>query len=436
MSYGCSDLDQAMFSSVPEESDGWRHSTSFSGDFYREPDNVVRGVSMAQAPLDVPGTSSFKGFVDGDFYREPDDILKGMSMSADGETSLYPGSLDFPECLGKVPDCLSKIESSFSITNEQISYILPCAERFLETDTPPSAPSDPFFNFEITTVYVSSTRPYDIGNALLDFLGMKVVSSITKISRKKFTIKADVFVENVMCTLKIRVYHQEQGTYAIEFQRRSGDCVTFNTAYQQATKYLLPRFTAVKNVPEATTYPFPRCKAGKNLLEGEILPLLDMAGLIDLPSLQAESATALADMAQDNQAVATLCNTRAFEEFKKLLQTDQTDVAYPTARMLLLLAQCPEAVPCFADEALLSMMLDKVQSKATSALVQHQLAEVVNAAISRCAATLSEKVCEDVMSALNGAIKVLEVGDVPAYRRLQEAQLTLKSQGSGASGWA
>merc|ERR1711972_957446 len=87
--------------------------------------------------------------------------------------------------------------------------------------------------------------------------------------------------------------------------------------------------------------------------EMEISPLLDMAGIVDVPSLQAESAVALMNMAKD-QAVVPLCTPRAFQEFNKLLQSDQTDVAYPTARMLHFLAQCPAATPYFAEEVLLS----------------------------------------------------------------------------------
>mmetsp|Transcript_35818 Transcript_35818/g.83317 ORF Transcript_35818/g.83317 Transcript_35818/m.83317 type:complete len:442 (+) Transcript_35818:93-1418(+) len=433
--------DPKVLGSGPQGSagSGWRDPTAL-GDYYREPDNVMRGMSLSQASLDVPGRSPFKG-LGGDFFCEPDNVLKGMQIAAEARSSLlHRGPLELQECLkmpdrsrrpdeGKVPD--------LGMTPERLGKArsLSSTERFLEGDVPPSTPSDPYFKFEATTVHMSSSQPWDIGNNLLDFLISKLVASITKVSRAKFAIKADLFVECSMCTVKVRTYKEGLDRYAVEFQRRSGDCVTFNKAFQQATKFLVPRFTPVRSVPEASRdfdSAFARFLRTEN--EGDVTPLLDMAGLVDLPALQAECAAALEDMAQDPRAAAALCSDRAFEEFKKLLQNNQTEVAYPTARMLLFLAQCPEAVPRFTDQTLLSMMLDKVQSAATSALVQQQLAQVLCAAITRCAAKLSRQVADHVMSELVRAIKGL--GDGLTARNLKEAQLVLQFQRARASGWA
>uniref|UniRef100_A0A7S1KYL1 Uncharacterized protein n=1 Tax=Alexandrium catenella TaxID=2925 RepID=A0A7S1KYL1_ALECA len=425
--HGSSDLDPEMFGSAKGDLEGWQHPpASLTGDFYREPDNVYRGLSMSEASLEAPRLSPFKGFTESDFYCEPDDILKGMSMAAEAPASRLGGSLDIYKGFSKSSQCPSKT-----------STVSPGNERFTEADAPPDAPADPFFKLEVTTVHISSRTPSEIGNNLLDFLNTRVVSSIAKVNRRKFTVKADVFVEASACALKARAYREDQGTYAVEFQRRSGDAVAFNRVFQQAANFLSPRFVPVKSTFEAT--PDFDCEELLRLSmtesKGELAPLLDMAGLLDLPSLQAECAAALAEMAQDTHLASRLCTRRTFEDFKKLLQADQTDVAYPTARMLLYLAQCPEAVPCFADRGVLSMMLDKVRSKATSALVQQQLAQALNAAITRCAANFSQKVSDDIMSDLIKAIKDISGRDTPTYRNLKEAQLVLQFQCRGASGW-
>mmetsp|Transcript_126882 Transcript_126882/g.371014 ORF Transcript_126882/g.371014 Transcript_126882/m.371014 type:complete len:428 (+) Transcript_126882:123-1406(+) len=426
MSRGSSDLDPAMIKSMPEDTELWQQPATLTGDFYREPDNVVRGLSLPPASLEVPRLSAFKGFMDSDFYCEPDDILKGISIGAEAQAGLLRGSLDFYKGVSKASESLSKADA-----------ISPGNERFTEADTPPDAPSDPFFKFEATTLRISSRTPYDIGNNILDFLDTRVVSSITKVNRRKFTVKADVFIEPSSCALKARAYREERGTYAVEFQRRSGDSVTFNRVFQQATEFLSPRFIPVKTTLEANsdinTQELYRPSMKDH--QGGAAPLLDMAGLRELPALQAESAAALADMAQDIQMASRLCTRRAFEDIKKLLEADQTDVAYPTARALLLLAQCPEAVPCFADRDLLLSMLHKVQSRATSALVQQQLAQALNAAVTRCAASLSQKVSDDVLSDLIKAVKDPGVGNAQTYRNLQEAQLALQFQCGRAPGW-
>mmetsp|Transcript_71309 Transcript_71309/g.159655 ORF Transcript_71309/g.159655 Transcript_71309/m.159655 type:complete len:426 (-) Transcript_71309:8-1285(-) len=424
-----------MFGSTKEEMEGWQQSpTTLAGDFYREPDNVYRGLSMPAAPLEGAPLAPFKGFMEGEFF-EPDDILKGMNMAAEAHASRL-GSSDMYKGLSKTPGGPSKA-----------SHVSPGDETFTEADTPPDAPTDPFFKLEVTTVRITSRTPWEIGNDMLDFFKTRVVASITKVNRQKFTVKADVFVEASVCALKARAYQEEHGTYAVEFQRRSGDAVTFNRVFQQASKFLSPRFIPVKltekrYTPEAYAEEASSEFGGEELLrssaaesQGELRPLLDMAGLLDLPSLQAECAAALADMAQDTRVACRLCTRHTFEDIKKLLQADCTEVAYPTARVLLYLAQCSEAVSCFSDRGLLSMMLDKVRSKGTSSLVRQQLAQALNAAINRCAATLSRTVSDGIMLDMIAAIQEIGARDSPTYRNLKEAQLVLQFQCGGASGW-
>merc|ERR1712061_298226 len=121
----------------------------------------------------------------------------------------------------------------------------------------------------------------------------------------------------------------------------------------------------MKSLPGAGTIRFPPTEASVKNNQIDILPLLDMAGQVELPELQAESASLLADLAQDGMHVERLCTSAAFKRFKQLLMSDRTEVAYPTACMLQSLVQYPEAAACFADCDIMSTIVEKARSAGT-----------------------------------------------------------------------
>jgi hypothetical protein len=175
-------------------------------------------------------------------------------------------------------------------------------ESFMPTDFPPPSPTDSFFKFEMTTLYVTSTFPYEIGNHLLDFLGKEAVSTITKMRRAKFSIKADVFVDSMMCSLKIRVYRQESGQFAIELQRRSGDTISFNVTFQKLAAYLKPRLYMLTDAPDEPAVLFhsdPLSLPQGTMSDANFAPLFDLAGLVGSPGLQAEASACLSKMTGD-----------------------------------------------------------------------------------------------------------------------------------------
>ena len=114
-------------------------------------------------------------------------------------------------------------------------------ERFDEGDVPPDPPTDRFFELEATTQYATSVAPFEIGNHLLDFFNERVQATLVKMRRPKFGIKADVFIDGLMCRTKVRVYSLDGCRFAIEFQRRSGDAICYNGAYQKARRFLEQR---------------------------------------------------------------------------------------------------------------------------------------------------------------------------------------------------
>jgi len=309
-------------------------------------------------------------------------------------------------------------------------------ENFTESDRPPNKPTDPFFKYEPTTLHVSDVLPSMLGNTLLDILCHDMVSSISKVKREKFLIKVDTFIKSVMCTMKIRIYFEEHTTHAIEFQRRCGDCMAFRSAYHQAALHLKRHFPGIVNAPLDDEVSIPPSLAGNveqdPVGETAISPYLDLAGYVEQPNLQAESATALVDVAENDGTVTSLCTLRAFAEFKKLLRAKQLEVAYPTAQMLLLIARRPEAVPCFTDPELLRNILEKVRSAATGALVREPLAETLGSALVRCATRLPPEVCEDIASSLTEAIEHFGSQSVRVHQGLQDALNALGARSASA----
>merc|ERR1719454_1610237 len=82
-------------------------------------------------------------------------------------------------------------------------------KRFHDDDLALPVPQDLFFSFAITTLIVLCDRPAALMNCLVTFLTTQVVASISKLNRRKCCLKADVIVDNVMCTLKARCYQQD-----------------------------------------------------------------------------------------------------------------------------------------------------------------------------------------------------------------------------------
>mmetsp|Transcript_31599 Transcript_31599/g.57452 ORF Transcript_31599/g.57452 Transcript_31599/m.57452 type:complete len:428 (+) Transcript_31599:90-1373(+) len=422
--YGSSDLNptysQSLSFSPEEGEEDCAYQQRIYGDFYREPvELVTRGVTLPGPTLVADPAEGFQ-FTPGDFYREEDNVFKGVS--------LQPGFGELPEELLFQQDLASPVLNALDKSSVGLSSV----DRFNEEHHPPAAPDSNFFQYEVTTLQVSTAEPFTIGNELLNFFSSKVVSSLLKVNRVKFSIKAEVFMNGAMCTLKTRTYSQRDDTYAIEFQRRSGDSITFNYAFQQAVNFLKSSFVTVPGhkelVDEALDLlPPPLQRHGSpTSSDGEISPLLDMAGLHEHPGLQAESANALAEMAQDGTAVMSLCTEAAFQEFQKLLQSDNTDVAYPTACLLGRLALCPEASEFFANQSLLLIILHKIDSKSTRELIQKELAQALASAIRHCAPKMGDHT--RLLQALQASIKDWASYDQDICRNLEEAAHSLRFQ--------
>lgn len=242
--------------------------------------------------------------------------------------------------------------------------------RFAQTDVAPSTPQGSVFRPAATTLRVPSTSASDVGNALLDFLETQMASSVTKVRRAQLSIKADVFVNGSMCTIKVHVRGEAGGTHAVEFQRHSGSCLAFAKVYRRAAQYLVAHLD-VMNMPEglADACHHPPILRGMDV--GDVSVLLDLTQGDITPVLQAEAASCLVDIAA--QEAAKMSTPHALARLKTLLQSDQEGVAYPAACALSALAQCSDVAPCIRDNGILPTIVDNLWSAAATSLVQREL---------------------------------------------------------------
>lgn len=424
--------------------------TNFCGDFYRAPDNVTRGVCMAAPGPEVGPADSWKGLADGlgdgDYYgkfdyQEPDDLLRGgVGMGGSiYDTGPYPGGkLDFAGPLGKglggyYPEEQAQFQGAGS------------AERFAPLQPPPAVPSDAFFALESTTIQLALNQKFDasqIGNDLLKFFQDSVVASISKVRTQKHWVKADVFCGGRRCTLKARIFRQEHGQYAVEFQRRGGDCFAFQDAFNQAVKFYQARenFYSV-TAPEQVLGACPTAPDGP-ATDRQVAPTLDMASFQEIPGLQAEAAAALMELAADPAAAVALCDEQAFAKIQTLLQSDEQDVAYPTAKLLFHLLQQGEAERRFANEDFLIQIAQKVSSQVTSALVKNELVKVLNAAKDLSSVQLTAQAKDKIALALNsnsmamGQTCFSEVQDMNGMHNIKAPPAMGTVAGMGVAMWS
>jgi len=270
-----------------------------------------------------------------------------------------------------------------------------------------------------------------------------VVASITKVNHNKCCIKANVFVDNVMCTLKARGYQQEPGVMALEIQKRSGDSITFSGVYRMAAKYLNEQslsagFEVVRGLPQDSLpcmqpLGLPPLPKGKVDVQ-DYAPLLDMASQTNMPDLQAEAAGALASSTADPEVADALsADQMAMEDIAMLLETDRLDISLPAAELVTNLARSPKAPEHF--DRMLSPLVQKVNSfpiipnsNDARYVAKRLFAEALATATASCRQQLSEQlVCQlaaDLHRVMSSSKDPMGNPDA-AYGNLQTAYFNL-----------
>lgn len=237
-----------------------------------------------------------------------------------------------------------------------------------------------------------------------------------------------------MCTLKVRVYDQGSNRFAIEFQRRCGDAVTFNETFEKAKTFLKKRLDVVEAAPEPITQfaalPIPGLEDMHRSDDADLSHILDMANSSNAEFLEAEAATVLSNIAAEGSI--DLCTASVFQSIAKLLKTNSIQVAHPTSQLVWHLSRRAEAAPLFAANELLLQLLEKVMSPDVHDHVRNQLADALDVAIHKQSkAILSEIAAVALLSAFASFESVWaawgasDLKDV--VQRLETAHLALKA---------
>jgi len=297
----------------------------------------------------------------GDFYREQDDVYRGVTL-----------------CSEDVALC-KVAAKEVQPTTGQLS--------FQPTDTPPQLPIDGCCTVEATTLYLSHEEPWIAANRLLSFLDDEATAHIKKVNRSKFTVKLEALWQGLTCEVKVRVYRMVRSSQcAFEFQRVGGDCLAFNGLFRLVQQLLCPlKNECVGDAGHSFSPPPPPPfeKADSEFVS--LLPLIDAAQNAEDVTAQAEAAAALASVAEDERATAQLCSPRACAAIRRLLQVNRFEVSCQVTRLLSKLALFPGAEVCFFAEGILHLIFDKVLGLSTGKLLQDQLAKAVYGLISRTA---------------------------------------------------
>lgn len=389
-------------------------------------DELDNSTLVLDAIQEQDGSLDQNSFMQGDYYCEKDITMRGITIGCDmpmlytmpWEGSSIGKAADFGD-IGPLP-----VFSSTSFG------------KFKQEDTPPLQPRSQHFQLKPTTVHIMSNMPHTIGNSILDFLESQVVASISKVNGKKYTIKADAFLENIKCSTKIRIWQteQEKQEFAIEVQRRGGDAFAFEGLYQQLSSFLAERF------PEATRdstagngqmlLPPPPPLGNVQRSEQDIAQLLDMIAMEHVPTVQAEAASVLAKLSCEDPQIATLlCKEESFDGFVKLFADENLDINYPAARLVSALAMCTEVKCLLAEHNLLKIVIDKVANKATGQIVRLELVKAISATVHRCASLISADTAQELHLSLENAKRAMQNLDkneaCVVESQLQEAMLYL-----------
>lgn len=152
-------------------------------------------------------------------------------------------------------------------------------------------------------------------------------------------MKATVCVGDYSCRLKVRFYAEpnNNGTFVVELQRRSGDERVFQEVYGLAVRHFLDSkdFTAFPRT-QVADLPMQRHELVASVSHvGEVLAILDTAGFGEVHDLQVQAALALARAATDAQQAVQLCTSRVLEGVRVMLRSTCIDVQWPLSQFLI-----------------------------------------------------------------------------------------------------
>jgi hypothetical protein len=187
-------------------------------------------------------------------------------------------------------------------------------------------------------------------NSVMIFLNDSATCRITKVNKRKFTIKAEVIFDSVFCEVKARVYGQAPQQYCVEVQRRSGDAIAFNRWYRGLSQYMI---LCCGGMDSKLASASAMCSVEGMFLEvppwegascvASLEPLLNLAEYRDDRPLQAEAVLALAQAAQNMDVASQICTPQVIPVLKRLADAAPFSIIQPLSRLVGSLVALPQA---------------------------------------------------------------------------------------------
>jgi len=290
----------------------------------------------------------------GDFYRETDNVTRGVTLFPDIGEEADPFR-DFDSESWFAPKGEAK-QSGF-VSNSDGLATDPAKDsngstQFTDLVQPAVADADRFH--AATSVRFQAHSAAELAMSIEKFLSQ--TGEIIKVTPAKFSLKADIFQEIngslLHCRIKVRIFRSKSDSeeLMVDFCRRSGDAVAFQKIFSRTVQHVLAKFNAaddsevyasrlgVEDVPPVNRVADPT--------ELTLVPLLEMLQGDASPELaQAEAVAALAALASASTTSAVaVC--AALEQLARpgvleaCAANCRTEVAYPAACLTKTLRDC------------------------------------------------------------------------------------------------
>ncbi|CAE7223048.1 unnamed protein product [Symbiodinium sp. CCMP2456] len=248
---------------------------------------------------------------------------------------------------------------TFASTAQASQKLAGCAARpaFQNSDRPPEYAQD---ITEATSIFLEDPQQaWEYGNRLLKFLMDTITAYIKKVNRTKFTVKAQVIWEDLMCEIKVRAYQIPENRVVFVFQRLGGDSLAFNSLFQCVKKLLLEGDTE-QPAPVSLPAPSVSQKDPQSDLQSDmqadlLTPVIDAAHRAEDTQAQAEAAATMAAATdpKDTGSVQRLCRDDAKSAIQKLLEANCFEVSCQVVRLLVKLAMSPGAEALFQCQGIM-----------------------------------------------------------------------------------
>jgi hypothetical protein len=299
------------------------------------------------------------------------------------------------------PDSVSVQEAlSLSLSMNAAVENIPSSVTALRPN-PRVVPARPYL-LEVTSVFLGAIKPPPgIFDDVLEFLKEHVTAAIVRVDLDRYFVVADVYGDSLStCSAKLTLWTTDSRfarpaetlgastlaspSFVLEFQRMRGDGLCFCDFFNRARQFLQEESSGLMEDDAPEPWDFwpsrsPSCSVAPPT-EELLVPLLEMAGCVSCPSIQAEAAIALATLAEQDSWRPLLCTEKVLTALKCLLRSGDVAVTLPTVTLLQRLLPEKMCRHLFEDVDLWQLLLQRLHDS-DSELLSCQLLELVVAVV-------------------------------------------------------